>query len=262
VASKTAADASFKLPDGARRFEAAEIYYFGPETSLGNTLGIDAVVSKAKSKSKKGAEDKEDRYSRILAPFWYFPIIDEDDDDKTEYPSLEAYWAAMKIKHAGMGKDPAELAKRLFSTAEGKIHRDVNELMTADMRNAPTDTPKELRDKQTKRLLLELSMIRKRMVSTSLLTDYKIRIDEAKWNDVKDSFYRKGFEQRWQKDAMFHRIVEAAREQGKYLLYNVSSTKYGAATGEFAGVRRKDGTIEGGNLYGRLIMEIAKFRFD
>jgi hypothetical protein len=260
AAAAKEANAPFKLPEADKHFEAAEVYYFGPETSLGNTLGIDAPANK--SKSKKGTEDKEDRYSRIIAPFWYFPIIDEDDAEKTEYPSLEAYWAAMKIKHAGMGSEPGKLAKRLFSTTEGKIHRDVNELMTADMRNAPTDTPKELRDKQTKRLLLELSMIRKRMVNTSLLTDYKIRIDEAKWNDVKDSFYRKGFEQRWQKDAMFHRIVETAREKGKYLLYNVSSTKYGAATGEFAGVRRKDGTIDGGNLYGRLIMEIAKFRFD
>jgi hypothetical protein len=56
--------------------------------------------------------------------------------------------------------------------------------------------------------------------------------------------------------------VEAARAKGKYLLYNVSSSKYGASEGEFAGKRKADGTIEGGNLYGLLIMELARFKFD
>lgn len=262
AASKLDASAPFRLPEADRRFEVAEVFYFGPETRLGNDLGIGEGESKSKSKSKKKVDDQEDRYSRILAPFWYFPIEDEDDEDKTEYPSLEAYWAAMKIKHAGIGKDVAELAKRLFSVSEGKIHREVNELMTADLRNAPTDSVKETRDKQTKRMQLEFTMIRKRMVSTSLLSEYKIRIDEAKWNDVKDGFYRRGFEQRWSKDAVYHKIIEAARAKGKYLLYNVSSSKYGAAEGEFAGKRKADGSIEGGNLYGLLIMELARFKFE
>jgi hypothetical protein len=51
--------------------------------------------------------------------------------------------------------------------------------------------------------------------------------------------------------------VEAARELGKYLLYTTKP----AAASELGGIRDATGKIDGENKVGRMIMELAGFKF-
>jgi hypothetical protein len=67
---------------------------------------------------------------------------------------------------------------------------------------------------------------------------------------------RNALQQRWDRDARFHTIVDKARALKKYMLYYTSN----AAGGEMSGVLRTNGTIDGENKVGRFIMEIAGFR--
>jgi hypothetical protein len=66
-----------------------------------------------------------------------------------------------------------------------------------------------------------------------------------------------GLRQRWLRDARFHKIVEAARQQQKYMLYNVGIS----AASELGGSRKLDGRIEGENKVGKFIMQLAQFMF-
>ena len=60
---------------------------------------------------------------------------------------------------------------------------------------------------------------------------------------------------RWEHDKLFRETVENARNNGKYLLYSVSSD-----TSELGGKRSETGTINGENKVGRFIMELAGFK--
>ena len=66
-----------------------------------------------------------------------------------------------------------------------------------------------------------------------------------------------GLRQRWLRDARFHKIVEAARTQNKYMLYNTGIS----AASELGGSRKLDGRIEGENKVGKFIMQLAQFMF-
>ena len=90
------------------------------------------------------------------------------------------------------------------------------------------------------------------------LAKYKIIIDSGKWTTIKEKYLRIALTQRWERDARFRKIVEAARDKGKYLLYYLGT----ASGSEMGGVRRtSDGRIDGENKVGRMIMELAHFRF-
>jgi len=227
--------AKLPLPDAV--FEPSQIFQFGPEVGL-----------------KDPFEVGDDRSPKILAPYWPWPIVDEDDEEKTEYPSLEHYWEAMKIKH-GAGKESQ--ARGLLST-KGTIHKHAKKLMS-DAKIDPNPKTNSMKAKLTSALLEELVSIKELMSPDTLRKDHNIVIDPAAWNRVKDYHYRRGLESRWTKDAMFRKIVEKAREQKKYLLY-FRTSKIGDPTGELSGVWRiKTGQIEGENRIGRMIMEIANF---
>jgi len=232
--------AASKLPLLNAVFEPTQIFQFGPEVG-----------------PKDPFEIGDDRGPKILAPYWPWPIVDEEDDAKTEYPSLEHYWAAMMMKH---GANKPDLAIKLFSTTIGTVHKAAKEEMS---RQGLTPNPKTNAKKAllSKLLLEELISIKNVMSPDILSKDYKAVVDPAKWNSVKDFHYRRGLESRWTKDLLFHKIVEKAREQKKYLLYSIKS-KVGDPTGELAGMwRSKSGQIEGENKIGRLLMEIADFTF-
>jgi len=83
---------------------------------------------------------------------------------------------------------------------------------------------------------------------------YKGLFDETKWASAKDAALREGLAQRWEKDARLRKIVEAVRNQGKILLFYTP----GAVT-NMGGVRKDDGTIEGDNKVGQILMSLAKF---
>jgi hypothetical protein len=88
-------------------------------------------------------------------------------------------------------------------------------------------------------------------------------VDDNKLVPVKDEMLRYALNFRWTRYERFRKGVEAAKDEGKYVLYAATaevSAKNSAA--ELSGVRSPaTGKITGENKVGRFIMEIAGFRF-
>ena len=227
----------FHLPDASRRFEAAELFTFGPEVALKDSLKVG-----------------DDRSTRWLAPYWQFRVIDPEEEG-VFYPSLEHFWEAMKIKH--LGKKPGA-AKTLLST-EGTIHQSF--LPKYDRKAAESE--KAYKERVMEIMVEELEEVKKQTTNKAL-AKFGISIDDAEWAVAQEPYLRSGLEQRWVRDKLFRQIVEAAKEKGKYLLYYLKGKKLGGSlTGPLAGRRSAaTGQIEGGNLIGQLIMEIAGFKID
>jgi hypothetical protein len=92
------------------------VFLFGPEVSLTSNL-----------------LEREDKfYVRRLSPSWQFMIKEEGTEE--EYPSLEHFWAAMKVLHAGKGsKTSLKLLAQSF-TCDGAIHREAKERLAKEVK--------------------------------------------------------------------------------------------------------------------------------
>ena len=222
----------------AKTYKPTDILQFGPKVPLRDTLGVGNMAAQ-----------------RLLAPYWQYPIVDN--TDGTTYPSLEHYWEAMRLRIAGnLTDETADLPKRLFSST-GLLH---TEAMDAFRRGKlPRETPERTRERQMEAFEKELLEVRKAMTPAKLFA-YRVTLNDAKWDVVKETFYTSGLAHRWTKDADFRAFVEKARTEKKYLLYVVSKQLGGAHPDEVSGARDPTtGRILGGNLFGRLIMKIANF---
>jgi hypothetical protein len=229
----------FQLPDATRRFEAAEIFTFGPEVALKDPLKVG-----------------DDQSTRWLAPYWTFSIADEE-DPTTVYPTLEHYWEGMKLKH--LGKKPGA-AKTLLSTT-GTIHQS----FLPKYAKKSTESDKAYKERVLDVLEEELAEVKKQTTNKAL-AKFGVSIDQDQWDIEQEPYLRHGLESRWTTDKKFREIVQAAKDKGKYLLYYLKGKKLGgsgaALTGPLTGRRLVTGQIEGGNLIGRLIMEIAGFKIE
>jgi predicted NAD-dependent protein-ADP-ribosyltransferase YbiA (DUF1768 family) len=137
----------------------------------------------------------------------------------------------------------------LFSR-DGSIHQQF-----VGQRLTETDGgTKPLPEDRDYALLEDESKEVKAAMRAATVKKYRGVFDEAKWATVKDQVLRDGITQRWETDARLRRIVEAVRNQGKILLFYTP----GAAT-NMGGIRRDDGTIEGDNKVGEILMSLAKF---
>ncbi len=194
---------------------------------------------------------KDPGAGRWLSPSARFPI--EDQDTKVVYPTVEHYIAGMRMKIA---TDKPELAESLFGR-EGSIHQKFLAERVA-LTNAGT---KQLSEEEDARLLeAEIAAVKDAMREPYLKRYWrgvmgKI-VDEAKWATAKDQVIEDAVTQRWTKDARFRKIVEAARDRGKYLLYYTP----GVSTSNVGGLRStKSGVIEGQNKIGKTIMRLAGY---
>jgi hypothetical protein len=216
----------------ARRFEPNEIFLVYGEARLADTLGIKDLTA-----------------ARWLAPNAPFPIIyKEADGTEIKFPTIDHYLAAMKYIKA---TNKPELGKTLFAQ-EGSIHQDFEgkRLIETQAGKRPIT---EDRDAE---LLKEESTRVKAEVAPQKMKLYRATYNEAAWATVKDDLLRGALRQRLDRDARFKRIVEAARNKGKYILYYTGPS--GAS--ELGGVRKtQTGMIEGENKIGRFIMELANF---
>lgn len=212
-----------------RKYKASEVINFYIDAGLQDKLGI-----------------KDPGFARYLAPSAYFSIPDQD-DPKSLYPSLEHFLAAMKYKVA---TDKPQFAKSLFSY-DGSIHyRYINKRMEEARAGA-----KLSEDRDATLLKDETTDIRKELTPAGFKRN-KATFNEVVWNEKQDELLRYALTYRYDKDVRFRKIVEAARSQGKILLYYTPS---GAAS-ELGGRRRaNDERIEGQNKIGKMIMEIAGF---
>jgi hypothetical protein len=234
----TATTATTAATAASKTYMPSDIIQFGPKVPLRDTLGVGNTAAQ-----------------RILAPYWQYPIIDT--TDGTTYPSLEHYWEAMRLRIAGnLTGDTSDLPKRLFSST-GLIH---TEAMDAFRRGKlPRETPERTRERQMDAFEKELLEVRKAMTPTKLYS-YRVTLNDAKWDTVKETFFTSGLAYRWTNDSDFRTLVEKARTEKKYLLYVVSKQLGGAHPDEVSGARDPTtGRILGGNLFGRLLMKIANF---
>jgi len=228
-------DLGSRLPAADRTFAAREVFRFG----------IDVEESPGDVRVKK-PDGKIDplvaRWMSLLAPF---PIPDPENPE-VQYPSVEHYLAAMKLKQASNRPD---LAEKLFSSKSALHQQFLTERQTKGIRRE-TESDFELLQKEDKQI--------QSLLTKTSLNKYKVIVYEDKWEDQrKDAELRKALAYRWKHDQRFHDTVEAAREARKYLLY---SSK--VAPLELGGKRSiKTGKIEGENKVGRMIMELAEFQF-
>jgi hypothetical protein len=207
------------------------VFLFGPEVSLTANL-----------------LEREDKfYPRCLSPIWQF-MIKEDGNDIV-YPSLEHFWAAMKVLHGGKGPKASLKALATSFSCDGAIHNEAKERLTKEVKEK--HLPSTQNQARMKIALDEWDKIRKAAAT--------IAYDDTEWAGVQDKYLRYGLEQRWKHDVEFHKTIEDLRLKNAYLLYSIGP-HLGDPTGLLAGKVRKNGTIDGDNQVGKIIMELAKFK--
>ncbi len=235
------ADAGDVGPDGVRTvpvtmgpaqplvLEPARIFQIYMDASDKDVLGI--------------KESGAGRYLSLAAPV----AIPDPDDPKVKYPTVEHYIAGMKYK---LATNKPELAV-LQMSQEGKIHQDFLAQRLAETA-AGSRALTSARDKE---LLKEEAESVKLKSRPQAMASFGAMYDDSKWVAAKDDVLRRALEWRWTHDRRTRRILEAARDANKYLLY------YTTASGsELGGKRRaEDGTIDGSNKVGKIYMELAGF---
>jgi hypothetical protein len=164
------------------------------------------------------------------------------------YPSIEHFMAGMRYKVA---TDKPGLAQSIFGP-QGSIHQKFLRQRAAEIGVGAGAKP--LTDERDAKLLVdELKEVHNEMRAVAM-KKWKATFDQTKWDGVKDDLLKEAVRQRWEKDARFRTIVEAAKQQGKTLLFYT-----GSASSEYGGKRTQEGYLEGENKLGKAIMEIAGF---
>ncbi len=228
-AAAPAGRAAAAAADAAPTYALGELFQFFADAAEKDVLGI-----------------KDKSAGQWLSPMAPFPIADPE-DDKVKYPSLNHYLAAMRFRVAS---DKPELAASIFGE-EGTIHQKFLRTRLLETEGGT----KALPEKRDKDLLKQEAIEVREAIRPSAFKKYKATFDEARWATRKDEILREGVRQRWETDARFRKIVEAARDKGKILLYYAP----GANSTNLGGVRKADGRIEGDNQLGKIIMELAGF---
>jgi predicted NAD-dependent protein-ADP-ribosyltransferase YbiA (DUF1768 family) len=184
---------------------------------------------------------------RILAPGWPFIIKDPVTPTET-YPSVEHFMAGMLYKHA---TDKPGLAQALFGPS-GRIHQKF--LRQRDSEKGIGAGAKELTDERNAELLTEEMKEVHAEIRLSGMKKAGVKFNTVKWEGMKDQILEEGVRQRYTTDAEFRTIVEAAKQQGKTLLFYT-----GSASSEYGGKQTKEKYLEGQNKLGKAIMKIAGF---
>jgi mRNA (guanine-N7-)-methyltransferase len=184
---------------------------------------------------------------RWISPGTPFSIYDPATPSET-YPSIEHFLAAMRYKVA---TDKPGLAQALFGQ-HGTIHQKFLTQRSAEIGVGAGAKPLS-DDRDAKLLVDEMKEIHDEMRGVAM-KKWKAKFDESKWSSVKDDLLKEAVRQRWEKDARFRTILEAAKQQGKFLLFYT-----GSASSEYGGKRTQEGYLEGENKLGKAIMTAAGF---
>ena len=215
---------------GKKQYTPAELLQFYQEAALQDRLKIGDKTAL--------------RWISPGSPF----TIDDPVNASEKYPSIEHFLAGMRYKVA---TDKPALSQSLFGT-DGTIHQKFLRQRSAEVGVGAGSKP--LSDDRDAALIVEeLKEVHNEMRQTAM-KKWKAKFDESKWSAVKDDLLKEAIRQRWAKDARFRTIVEAAKQQGKYLLFYT-----GSASSEYGGKRTNVGVLEGENKVGKAIMEVAGF---
>ena len=210
-------------------YASGELFQFHTDAAEKDFLGI----------GDKGA-------GKWLSPTAPFPIEDPEVDGVV-YPTMNHYLAAMRYRFASNTPD---IATTVFSR-EGSIHQKYIRIRVDESEGGKNPIP----EKRDQRLLKEEDSEVRDEIRPSAFKRRSATFDEAKWASKKDELLKEGLRQRWEKDKRFRKVVEAARDKGKTLLYYAP----GANSSNFGGVHRSTGQIEGENRIGKYIMELGGF---
>lgn len=182
--------------------------------------------------------------ARWLAPSARFDI----EVEGKKYPSLEHYLGAMKYK---LASNKPELAEQIFAQ-DGTIHQEIlrqEAVLSSQGARALTDVQKHDLEKKEKKMVEEES-------DPGAFKKYRATFDAGKWFSVKDKVLEDGLRQRFERDEKMRKILEAAKAKSLYLLYYT-----GTGTGsDLGGKRLSNGTIDGENKVGVLLMRFAGYR--
>jgi SAM-dependent methyltransferase len=213
-----------------RAFALAELFQFYPGAAMKDILKI-------------GEPDA----GRWLAPSAPFPI--KDPEDGVVYPTVEHYYAAMKYKKAAGRPD---LAISLMSSRDGMIHQKYLLLRQSET-GAGSRALSQDRDMELTRLEINDVKLESR---PQAIISHGALYNDAAWIAAKDAALTEALTYRWTHDKKFRKIVEAARNAGKYLLYYTGT----GSGSELGGKRASDtGLIDGANKMGEIIMRLANF---
>jgi predicted NAD-dependent protein-ADP-ribosyltransferase YbiA (DUF1768 family) len=214
-----------------KKYKASEVLRFFGRAELKDSLGI----------GDAGAA----RWLALSAPF---PIV----DGSVEYPTVNHYLAAMKYK---MATDKPELAEDLFSS-KGTIHtKYLRQREQIAFKHKDEKERGQVKEHEDQELLRAESADVADAALPKTIKRYKAQFDESKWLTQKDEALKKALTYRWKHDARFRKVLEAAKQKEKYLLYYTGSSTITS----FGGVRKEDGHIEGENQVGKILMELAGY---
>jgi len=221
-----------EVSDGRKQYDTATVLQFELESASIDKLRIGDKLAQ-----------------RWLAPGSPFPIQDPDPRSAGEsYPTMEHFLAAMKYKIA---TDKPTIAQSLFGP-QGTIHQKFLRQKQAEIGVGAGAKP--LTEAREAALLVEEVKEVHAESRLAAMKKWKAKFEESKWNVVKDDLLENAVKQRFDRDARFRKIVTAAKDQGKYLLFFT-----GSASSEYGGKRTKEGYLEGENKLGKAIMKIAGF---
>ena len=213
----------------AQTYTMGELFQFYSDAAEKDILGV----------GDKGA-------GKWLSPTAPFPIEDMTNPE-VKYPTLNHYLAAMRYRIASNTPD---IATTVFSR-EGIIHQKYTRIRVDESDGGKKPIP----EKRDQKLLKEEDADIKKEITPAAFKRNRSTFNEALWASKKDEILQEGLRQRWETDARFRKIVEAARDKGKVLLYYAP----GANSSNLGGVHRSTGVIEGDNQIGKIIMELAGF---
>jgi predicted NAD-dependent protein-ADP-ribosyltransferase YbiA (DUF1768 family) len=183
--------------------------------------------------------------ARWLAPSSPFPIEDPE-DSSIEYPSIDHFMAAMMYEY---GSTNPTIAQTVFSRT-GTIHQSF-------VRKRLLDTQaqkKAISEERDFELIKEESAEVKLNIGAAAFKKYKTVFNESKFAVKKDELLEYAVDYRFKKDKRLRKILEAARENSKYLLFYTKST-----VNNLGGMRSSDGRIIGDNKLGKLYMKVAGY---
>ena len=181
-----------------------------------------------------------------IAPGSPFPIQDATATPPQSYPSIEHFLAGMKYTFAS---DKPGLGPSIFGSG-GSIHIKYLTLRGSESGMGSI----ALSDERNKELLgLELKEIRD-SIALGAMKKLGVNFNKSRWAELEDTLITDAVTQRWTKDARFRTIVDAAKQQGKTLLFYT-----GSASSIYGGKRTAEGYLEGENKIGKAMMEVAGF---
>ena len=195
-----------------------------------------------KSAAKDDLKIKDKNWKRYIST--YTPFIFRDiRNPSITYPSLEAVLGAAKYQ---LATNKPELGAQLFSTV-GNIHQSV-----VEEANKLTQGKRPLTaDEEATFAESEGTQLRNAQKPTEIRKT-GAKFDADKWAAVAESVLNDYLRQRFEGDAQFRKILEAAAELNARLVYSVPKS-----TSELCGTVGDAGVIEGQNLYGRALMALV-----